>query len=114
MAIFVSNLVIEQGFDFDATFELEDVTTATPLNLAAQTVSAQIRKTYTSSSATNMIATVVGDGTTGKVKVSLGSSITSNLKIGRYVYDIRLVNTTSSAVIKAVEGNVIVRGGVTR
>ena len=60
-----------------------------------------------------MIATVVGDGTTGKVKVSLGSSITSNLKIGRYVYDIRLVNTSSS-VTKAVEGNVIVRGGVTR
>ena len=24
MAIFVSNLVIEQGFDFDATFELEE------------------------------------------------------------------------------------------
>lgn len=114
MAIFVSNLVIEQGFDFDAIFELEDVSTATPLNLSQQTVTAQIRKTYTSSSATDMIATIVGDGTAGKLKVSLGSTATSNLKIGRYVYDIKLVNTTSLSVTKAVEGNVIVRGGVTR
>ena len=44
MAIFVSNLVIEQGFDFDATFELGDVT-ATPLNLLFKH-SAQIRNLH--------------------------------------------------------------------
>jgi len=114
MAIFVSNLVIEQGFDFDGTFELEDVNTASPINLANETVFAQIRKTYTSSTPINMNVSIVGDGLSGKIKVSLGSTITAGLKPGRYVYDIKLVNDTSLSVTKAVEGNVIVRGGVTR
>ncbi len=114
MAIFVSNLVIEQGFDFEGIFELEDVRTASPLNLANETVSAQIRKTYTSSTSISMNANIIGDGSTGKIKVSLSSSTTSGLKAGRYVYDIKLINNTSSSTTKAVEGNVIVRGGVTR
>jgi hypothetical protein len=114
MAIFVSNLVVHQGFDFDAIFELEDINTSSPLNLTNQTVSAQIRKTYTSSTSTSMNAAVFGDASNGKIKVSLDSTITSNLKAGRYVYDVKLVNNVSSSVSKVVEGSVLVKGGVTR
>lgn len=114
MAVFVSNIVIEQGFDFDTTFELEDSTTGEALDLTDYTVTAQMRKTYTSSSATNFTVQLV-DADSGELKISMDSDVTSNLKIGRYVYDIRLVSPSpEEAVSKAVEGSVLVRGGVTR
>ena len=31
MAVYVSNIVIEQGFDFDTSFQLEDTRTNSPL-----------------------------------------------------------------------------------
>ena len=112
MAVFVSNIVIEQGFDFNTTFELEDTATQNPLNLTGYTVSSQLRKTYTSSSATTFSSTIT-EVNQGKVKISLGSTITSNLKSGRYVYDVK-ITSTGGIVEKVVEGSALVRAGVTR
>tara|TARA_R100000005_G_C4869767_1_gene126866 strand:- start:87 stop:434 length:348 start_codon:yes stop_codon:yes gene_type:complete len=115
MAVFVSNLVIEQGFDFETTFELEDSTTNEPLDLTGYTITAQIRKIYTSSTSISLTTEIV-DALTGEVKVSLASTETSSIKEGRYVYDIKLVSPANpiSTISKAVEGSVLVRGGVTR
>lgn len=44
MAVYVSNIVIEQGFDFSSIFELADSLTDGPLNLVGYGVTAQIRK----------------------------------------------------------------------
>ena len=44
MAIFVSNLQIEQGTDFEHLFALGDNDNNTTLNLAGFTASAQLRK----------------------------------------------------------------------
>ena len=115
MAVFVSNIVIEQGFDFQTTFELEDSTTNEPLDLTGYTVTSQIRKVYTSTTAISL-TTEITDALTGELKVSLASTETSNIKVGRYVYDIKLVSPANptSTISKAVEGSVLVRGGVTR
>jgi hypothetical protein len=43
----------------------------------------------------------------------MGSSLTSTLKPGRYVYDVVIVDGSGTKT-RAVEGSVIVRGGVTR
>ena len=43
----------------------------------------------------------------------MGSSLTSELKPGRYVYDLVIVDG-SGVKTRAVEGTVLVRGGVTR
>lgn len=112
MAVFVSNIVIEQGFDFDATFELEDTATQNPLDLTGYTVSSQLRKTYTSSTSTSFSASITNI-TGGKIKLSLGSTITSDLKSGRYVYDVK-IESTGGSVEKVVEGAALVRAGVTR
>jgi len=112
MAIFVSNIVIEQGCDFDTTFQLEDTATANLLNLTGYTVESQLRKTYTSSTAVSFASTIT-DATKGKVQISMASTITADLKPGRYVYDVKLT-TSGGAISKPVEGAALVRAGVTR
>ena len=112
MAVFVSNIVIEQGFDFDTTFELEDTTTNEPINLTDYGVDSQIRKTYSSSSSVSFASSIT-DPDNGKIQISLGSTTTSSLKSGRYVYDVKLTDTAGT-IIKAVEGSALVRSGVTR
>ena len=49
MAIYVSNITIEQGYDFDTSFQLEDTRTNEPLYLVGATCEAQLRKSYSSS-----------------------------------------------------------------
>ena len=50
MAVYVSNIVIEQGYDFETTFELENSITNEPLDLSTYELpDAVIRKTYSSS-----------------------------------------------------------------
>lgn len=112
MAVFVSNIVIEQGFDFDTTFQLEDTLTGSLLDLSNYTIDAQLRKTYTSSTSVSFSSTITS-AAEGKVQISLGTTATSNLKYGRYVYDIKLTSPLG-VVSKPVEGSALVRAGVTR
>ena len=46
MAVYVSNIVIEQGFSFESTFQLEDTRTGNFLDLSGYDVKSQIRKSY--------------------------------------------------------------------
>ena len=48
----------------------------------------------------------------GIISISLTTSQTTNLKPGRYVFDVKLTNAGKE--YKAVEGAALVRGGVTR
>ena len=114
MAVYVSNIVIEQGFDFETTFELENSLTSEPLNLSSFNVpEAKLRKSFSSSTSYNFTATFA-DEEAGKFLISMDSSITSQLKPGRYVYDVKLTNSGTGLSTKAVEGSAIVRGGVTK
>jgi len=113
MAVFVSNIIIEQGFDFETTFELADTSSGDLLNLTGYSIESQLRKTYTSSTSVSFASTVVLPENTGMVRISLGSTETISLKPGRYVYDVQLINN-SGVKSKAVEGAALVRAGVTR
>ena len=112
MAVFVSNIVIEQGFDFDTTFQLEDTTTNNLLDLTGYDIDAQLRKTYSSSTSVSFASTITTPSE-GLIQISLGSTATSSLKPGRYVYDVKLT-TTNGGITKAIEGAALVRAGVTR
>jgi hypothetical protein len=111
MAIYVSNIVIEQGYDFDTSFQLEDTRTNSPLILTDVSTEAKLRKHYGSSTAVSF-ATTVTSPDTGIVSISLTGSQTTNIKPGRYVFDVKLSNAGKE--YKAVEGSALVRGGVTR
>jgi len=112
MAVFVSNIVIEQGFDFDTIFTLEDIGTNNLLNLTGYNIAAQLRKTYSSSSSVSFASTILSP-TEGSIQISLTASETVDLKPGRYVYDVKLISSGGS-VTKPIEGSALVRAGVTR
>ena len=110
MAAF-SEIVIEQGATFDSTLNVED-TYGNAINLYAYTANSQMRKSYYSSSATTIIATVTGTSN-GEITLSMSSANTANLTPGRYVYDV-IITSPSSVVTRVVEGIVTVLPSVTR
>lgn len=111
MAIFVSNIVIEQGFDFDTSFQLEDTRSNSPLDLTDVTTEGMLRKHYGASTAVSFASTVTSPDQ-GILSISLTSAQTVELKAGRYVFDVKL--TSGGREYKAVEGSALVRAGVTR
>ena len=110
MAVYVSNIVIEQGYSFDTSFQLEDTRTNEPLLLTTSTTEARLKKTYTSSSSVSFVSTITSPEQ-GTISISLSASQTVLLKPGRYVYDVKIFN--EGREYKAVEGAALVRPGVT-
>lgn len=110
MAAF-SEIVIEQGATFGSTLNVED-TYGNAINLYAYTANSQMRKSYYSSSATTIVATVTGTSN-GEITLSMSSANTTNLTPGRYVYDV-IITSPTSVVTRVVEGIVTVLPSVTR
>lgn len=111
-AVYVNNLVINSGANFSQTFNLESGNSNSALDLTGYTVSAQMRKYAGSSTAITFTSDIVSPGSLGKIIISLTSEQTSNLKPGRFVYDV--VITKNSTKTRVIEGMVLVREGVTR
>jgi len=111
MAVYVSNITIEQGYDFDTSFQLEDTRSNQPLQLIDSTCEAMLRKTYSSSTAVSFGTTITGPET-GIISITMTAAKTVALKPGRYVFDVKLINAGKE--YKAVEGSALVRAGVTR
>ena len=112
MAVYVSNIVVEQGFDFDTSFQLEDTRTNSNLDLTGSSVSGQMRKHYGASTAVSFGSTVT-DAELGIISITLTASQSAALKPGRYVYDLKII-TGGGKEFKAVEGSALVRAGVSR
>lgn len=110
MAI-IANLYIDQGTDFSVTVDVTD-SAGEILELSGYTASAQIRKTYSSSSVSATFSTSIAE-LAGQVTLSLTDTQTSALESGRYVYDL---NITSDAglITRVIEGQAIITPGVTR
>ena len=111
-AVYVNNLVINSGSDFTQVFTLEG-TNNSPLNLTEYEVDAQMRKWSGSSSAINFSTSIIAPSTSGKISIGLTSGQTVDLKSGRYVYDILIIDPYGIKN-RVIEGMVLVREGVTR
>ena len=111
MAVYVSNLVINTGTTFSQTFNLEATENNAAFDLTGFTATAQMRKHAGSSSKVDFDATIPVPSD-GKIMLELSAGDTSNIKSGRYVYDIIVTKGVSKTTV--VEGNVLVREGVTR
>jgi hypothetical protein len=110
MAIYVANITIPGGADFNQTFFLESVSN-TPLNLTGYTGYAKLKKSPSSLKNAATFTVSFPNPSSGKIKISLGSSITQILKPGRYCYDILL--TGGSTKTRVVEGSALVTAGIT-
>lgn len=111
-AVYVSNIIINTGTDFEQVFTLENSSTNDPLNLTSYTVASQMRKHAGSSSYIDFDATVA-NASLGRVQIGLTTSVTSTLKSGRYIYDIVITDSFGKKT-RAIEGMVLVREGATK
>jgi hypothetical protein len=110
MAAF-SELVIEQGATFNTTLNVQD-TVGLAINLYAYTAESQMRKSYYSSSSSNITSTITGTAN-GEITLFMTAANTSSLTAGRYVYDVK-ITSPSNVVTRVVEGIITVLPSVTR
>lgn len=106
MAVPAVNIVIEKGADYFATFTITN-SDGTFYNLTDSSALSVLKKfpdanvgiaTFTSSLVVS----------TGKVSISLGNTITSELDMGRYYYNIVLTNSNTGRKTRVIEGMALV------
>ena len=112
MAVYVVNLVIDQGADFTQTFNLEDDASASALYLTGYTGAAQLRK-HPSSTKKFDFTVAFPDRDNGIVRIDMTDTVTSGIKAGRYLYDI-LLTAAGGSRTRIVEGSALVREGATK
>ena len=100
----ITNIVIEKGTDFEATFNLFDPDQSASVLLGLSTTYAKIRK-YPDSSEGEEFAKTITAGT-GTIKLSLTSEQTARLKAGRNYFDVVL--TMYNKRVKVIKGTAIV------
>ena len=111
MAVYVVNLIIDQGTDFEQTFNLS-AANGDALNLTNYTASARIRK-HSSSKRSYDFTVSFTDRLAGQLKLAMTRDVTKTIKPGRYIYDIFLSDSNSDVTI-VVEGQVLVIESATK
>lgn len=109
---YVSNINIDQGADFSASFKLDDAGTSVPINLSQFRGVGQLRKHSGAKFGVGFDVQIINPKL-GEFIISLTATQTSVLKEGRYVYDVILISNTDGKVYRAVEGMALVNPGVT-
>jgi hypothetical protein len=107
----ISNLVIDQGTTFSSIITLTNQD-GTAMNLTGYTVASQFRKSFQSSTATSFTASIY-DAATGKIRLQLSAAASSDVKAGRYLYDIELTSGAGEKS-RALEGLVIITPEITK
>lgn len=111
MAVYVSNITIPAGEDFEQTFTLENAVDESYFNLDNYSAKSHLKKHPSSLNTTAVFGVSFVNRQTGTIVLSLGSTITSNIKPGRYSYDIVIDNGVKKT--RVVEGSALVTAGVT-
>jgi hypothetical protein len=100
----ITNIVIEKGTDFEATFNLFNPDNSSTSLSGLSTTYATIRKFPESTDSEEFSKTITTG--TGTIKLSLTSDQTARLKAGRNYFDIVL--TIGGKKIKVIKGTAIV------
>lgn len=112
MAVYVSNITIPSGEDFEQTFVLESAVNNSTFDLTNYSAYAQLKKHPSSLNVTADFQVSFINESAGELVLSLASSITSTIKPGRYSYDILIDDGIK--LKRVVEGSALVTGGVTK
>ena len=105
-----ANILIDQGSSFSTTVTITD-SNGDPVDLTGYSGAAQMRKSYTSSTAYTFTVNV--GNTSGTLTLSMTANTTANIAGGRYLYDVELTNDTG-LVSRVFEGIVTVNPNITR
>lgn len=107
MAVSAVNFTIDKGADFSTALKIK--TDGAVVNLTGYGFSCVMRKHYASPVGYAFSTTVLAPESAGVVRIELPNSVTTELPIGRHVYDLFTINV-SGIRTKVLEGNVLVRG----
>lgn len=107
-----AELTVDQGSTFESTIDLVTDDGAV-INVAGYVFTGQIRKSYYSTNPTANLTLAIVDAANGNVKVSISAANTANIKAGRYLYDIKMTDT-SNTITRLVEGVITITPQVTR
>ena len=100
----ITNIVIEKGTDFEATFNLFDPDQSASVLSGLTTTYATIRKYPDATNGEEFAKTITAG--TGTIKLELTAAQTSRLQAGRNFFDVVL--TLNSRRIKVIKGTAIV------
>jgi hypothetical protein len=104
---------MDQGATFNNTLNITDDLTNAKVNVSGYTVRSQMRRSYYSANATAQIVCTVTDAANGTILMSLAAANTSNIKAGRYLFDVETVDT-ASVTTRILEGIITVTPEITR
>ena len=109
----ILNQEIDQGSTFSKQITVYETDGSTIQNLTGYSAASQIRKNYTSTAYTTILATIQTPATNGIIVMSLTAAQTAALKSGRYVYDLQ-ITAADTTVIRVIEGIITIKPEVTR
>lgn len=105
-------LDLDQGSDFGAVMELEN-DDGTPMDLSSVEIYSQFRKSYNSAVGYSFTCEII-DPLNGKFMLSLPGTVSSDIRAGRYLYDIEIYNRVINKKSRVVEGIVTINPEITR
>lgn len=105
-------LTVEQNANLTSVVTVNDAQ-GDAVNLTTYSASSQLRKSYYSSSANTLTATITGNAN-GQITLTMTAANTALLTPGRYVYDLVITNSVDNSKTRVIEGTAIVLPSVTR
>ena len=105
----IANLTIDQGAPFSSDVTVKDAN-GNVFDLTGYSASAKMAKGYSSTrTRTSITCTIQAPATNGIVTLALTADQTTALDEGRYVYDLEILQTSSSTITRVIEGIITVR-----
>jgi len=112
MAAYVE-LYMDQGTTFRNVINLTDDLTNSYINVSGYQVRSQMRRSYYSANATANLVCTITDSANGEISITLAAANTSNIKAGRYLFDLETVDR-SNITVRVLEGIITVTPEITR
>jgi hypothetical protein len=112
MASYVE-IYMDQGTTFRNVINLTDDLTNSYINVSGYQVRSQMRRSYYSANATANLVCTITDSANGEITMSLDAANTSNIKAGRYLFDLETVDR-SNITVRVLEGIITVTPEITR
>jgi len=106
------NLFLDQGTTFTANIRVLD-RSGSAKDLSDYTARSQFRRSYESANASGSFVATIPTGTDGNVVLSLAANVSSNLKYGRYFYDVEIENS-ANVIERAAQGILEISPEVTK
>lgn len=107
------NQEINAGENWEASLILSSSTTGLARDLTGITIESKVKRHYKSVNPKETINVAVTSATEGAITMSLTNVQTTNLRSGKYLYDVELTDGSTGEKERVIEGVINIRPEVT-